>query len=142
MTNQVSCKPYTGNAGNWYSWSAGTAEGNKGLGNEDNSICSRGWQMTVNDDTNTRSYYSLMYIIYNIQNINNDETIRYLPLSFVRSGNYHQGSLSYRSTDGFYWSSTSNAINNAYSLSFYSGNLSTRDNLDKRRGFAIRCVAR
>ena len=141
-TNQISCRSMTSNAGNWYSWPAATAGGSKDSGNELNSICPRGWQLTVNAATDPKSYYYLIRTAYNIQD-NNDSKVRPQPLSFVRSGNYAQGSLSGRASNGYYWSSTASSGYNAYSLYFDSGNLNPQySGHRKNYGFSVRCVSR
>ena len=142
--DQISCRANIGNAGNWYSWPSSTAGGSKDSGNELNSICPRGWQLTVNAATDPKSYYYLIRTAYNIQE-SKDERIRLLPMSFVRSGLYDQGSLNNRASHGGYWSSTANYSNRAYRLDFSSGSLNPQ-NYDgygnKNRGFSVRCVSR
>ena len=141
--DQISCKANTGNAGNYYSWPASTAGGKKSSGNEFNSICPRGWQLTVNTAADPKSYYYLLLTIYN-SGTSNDSKVRLLPLSFIRSGYYDQGSLIYRAEYGYYWSST--AIGNyAYGLRLRSNGLDPQYNLgynNKFAGFSLRCVAR
>ena len=147
MINQVSCNPFTGNGGNWYSWPAATAGGyhaTKGY-NELSSVCPKGWQLTVNAATDPKSYYYLIRTIYNMQE-NNDSRIRLLPMSFVRSGYYGQGSLDNNIIVGYYWSSTVIGNENAYSLGFTSGSLVPQyDNpgySKKYYGYSVRCVSR
>ena len=142
MHFQKSCKPNTGNAGNWYSWPAATAGGSKSSGNELNSICPTGWQLTVNAASDLKSWYYLIRNTYNIQD-NNDSKLLPLPMSFIRSGLYNQGSLNVRANYGNYWSSAVYDSNNAYSLGFYSGYLYPQyGNYYKNFGFSVRCVNR
>ena len=142
MRFQVSCKPNTGNAGNWYSWPAATAGGSKSSGNELNSICPKGWQLTVNTEINIRSWYHLIRTAYNIQD-SNDSKLRSLPLSFVKSGGYTQGLLDRRAADGYYCSSTSSG-SGAYYLLFRANTLlpQVSDGRQKDFGMSVRCVAR
>ena len=140
--DQISCRAMTGNAGNWYSWPAVTAGGSKDSGNELNSICPRGWQLTVNTAADPKSYYYLIRTAYNIQE-SKDERIRLLPMSFVRSGYYYQGSLNTRASNGHYWSSTAYIGSRAYYLYFGSGNLNPQySGHRKNYGFSVRCVSR
>ena len=143
MTNQTSCSPFTGNAGNLYSWPAATAGGyhEKDGFNEPNSVCPSGWQLTVNAATDSKSYYYLIRTAYNMQE-NNDNRIRLLPLSFIRSGYYNQGSLSNRASGGVYWSSAAYNSNGAYRLSFGSGYLTHQSSNYKNYGMSVRCVSR
>ena len=143
MSRQMSCKPNTGNAGNWYSWPAATTGGyhtTEGF-NEPSSVCPKGWQMTINTGANPKSWYYLFRNTYGIQD-NNDSKLRPLPLSFIRSGRYYQGSLYSRATDGFYWSSTAQNSNRAYYLTFYFGSLTPQSFNGKYLGHSVRCVSR
>ena len=135
----------TGNAGNWYSWPAATAGGyhtTDGF-NEPNSICPSGWQLTVNTETEVKSWYYLIRNTYNIQD-KNDSNLLPQPMSFVRSGYYSKGSLSYRANYGNYWSSTANSSKGAHYLVFYSSSLSPQYNYSdvKHNGYSVRCVSR
>ena len=141
LSFQKSCRAMTGNAGNWYSWPASTAGGNKESGNEENSVCPRGWQLTVNAATDPKSYYYLIRTVYNISE-SKDERIRLFPMSFVRSGHYNQGSPDDRANDTIYWSSTADGSNYAYYLSSGSGSLSPQRSNLKFYGFSVRCVSR
>ena len=141
MQNQLSCKAATGNAGNWYSWSASTA-GGQSSSKEPNSICPKGWQLTTHSSTDVKSFYALIRTTYNIQETDSDSRIRPLPLSFIRSGYYYLGSLSNRGSYGYYWSAVAYHSTYAYYLDFYSGRLYPQDGYSKYYGFSVRCVSR
>ena len=51
MLDQISCKPNTGNAGNWYNWIASTVNG----GSSSNSICPKGWTLGAYSEGSTKS---------------------------------------------------------------------------------------
>ena len=142
-TLQESCKPNSGNAGNYYSWPASTAGGSISDGNENNSICPTGWQLTVNAGTKVKSWYYLIRNTYSIKD-SNDSKLLPLPMSFIRSGNYNQGSLSNRASSGFYWSSTASNNTIAYYLAFRSASLHPqfKDDYRKNNGLSVRCVSR
>jgi len=142
-THQTSCKPNTGNAGNYYSFRGTTAEGKLSNGDEMNSACPKGWMLTTNATGDKTSYYYLLRTTYSIDD-NNDSKIRPLPLSFILSGRYSQGSLSNRASNGYCWSSTANNNYNAYRLFFNSSNLKPQyDGYDGvNYGFSVRCVSR
>ena len=142
--NQESCKPNAGNAGNWYSFPGATAGSNNSSSNAPDSICPRGWRVTLNAASNRRSWSYLITKTYNISTSGfNDSSVRYLPMSFVRSGNYNQGSLNNRASNGYYWSSVADSSNVAYYLRFYSGLLDPQSNYSsKYLGFSVRCIAR
>ena len=141
MMNQTSCKADTGNAGNWYSWSASTA-GGQSSSKEPNSICPKGWQLTTNTATDSKSYYYLIRTTYNIQETDSDSRVRPLPMSFIRSGNYTLGSLNLRGSYGRYWSAVGGSSTGAYYLDFRSGYLNPQNASNKSYGFAVRCVSR
>ena len=143
MLNQISCNAFTSNGGNWYSWPAATAGGSKSSGNENNSICPKGWQLTVNAASDPKSYYYLIRTAYNIQD-SNDNRIRPLPMSFILSGRYYQGALGSRAGFGLYWSSAADSSSSAYGLFFSSGHLRPQgsSSYDKNDGLSVRCVSR
>ncbi|MDE7355916.1 MAG: hypothetical protein K2N21_03985, partial [Rikenellaceae bacterium] len=59
----------------------------------------------------------------------------------VGSRNYDSsGTLDTAGTWGTYWSSVADGSGNAYSLSFYSSDLTVGDGSIKRYGFSVRCV--
>ena len=142
MYFQKSCNPNTGNAGNWYSWPAATAGGyyikNR---NAPNSVCPRGWRLTVDAATDIKSWSYLITKTYNISDTN-DSKFRPSPLSFIRSGRYDQGSLYARASFGYYWSSTDYYNERASSLFFLSSNLNLEMIEHKYYGYSVRCVSR
>ena len=133
----------TRNAGNWYSWPAATAGGNhtEREDNEPNSICPDGWQLIPNARIDPKSYYALLVMTY--ESGNNDDKMRYQPLSFTRSGVYSRDSISARASSGRYWSSTMYYSGYAYYLDFSSSNLAFNGHdYGVVYGNSIRCVSR
>ena len=142
MYFQKSCKPNTGNAGNYYSWPASTAGSNISSGNASNSICPRGWQLTTNTKTDTRSWDYLLVTTYRYSS--NDNQLRLMPTSVPRAGYYLYtgGTLDDRGSSGLYWSGVAYSSTNAYYLHFDSGQLLTQYSYTKSNGRSVRCVAR
>ena len=69
-----------------------------------------------------------------------DEATKTLTLPAAGSRNYTSGTLGYRGSDGFYWSSTENG-SAAYTLNFYSSNVYPAHNYFRTHGFSVRCIA-
>jgi hypothetical protein len=59
---------------------------------------------------------------------------------FPASGYYNGTTLYGRGSNGFYWSSSYYSATNAYSLRFYSSNVTPAYNYDRRYGFPARAV--
>jgi len=88
MLNQKSCKPNTGNAGNWYMWSTSSIRSNI-----KNSVCSKGWKLP---EYNGEKGYKILTSTYGNENTK-------LPVSFTLSGYYwmYDGSyIKYRGSEG------------------------------------------
>ena len=141
MFAQKSCKPNTGNAGNWYSFPGATAGGSKSSGNEVNSICPKGWMLTTNETMDMHSYNFVLKRVYN--KVSNNITIGQLPLSFPSAGYYYYGSLNDRDGHGYYLSSRAYKSDSIYYLYFYATGLSTQRTsyAQKLYGYSVRCVA-
>jgi hypothetical protein len=56
------------------------------------------------------------------------------------SGNWYNG-FSLQGSDGYYWSSTQGNASVGYNLGFLSSSVSPSGYVNKRYGFAVRCVA-
>lgn len=131
--------------GNFYNWTAAIASNDSSgieYGNAVNSICPKGWRLPTISSVADRDEFRKLNNIYNGGSTSSDANLIISPLWFVRSG-YVNGTLNSYGTSGFYWSSTVNNSNVAYSLSFSSSSVnpaysgSGRDN-----GFSVRCLAR
>ena len=69
---------------------------------------------------------------------------RSYPLSYVYSGYYYwvTGRLYYQTLIGDYWSSSIVSSTNSYNLNMGSTRLLKANSVNKRLGYALRCVAR
>ena len=132
-----------------------------------NSICPKGWRLpnglTDNNGTTVMSDYNALFKAYNLTGtggnpagvdlagstnvgwVNNTFPVNIVegdPLYFARSG-LVSGTVLYSFTGyGYYWSSTVNSQNNAYSLYYYSGVLFPAYRGNRNYGRSVRCVAR
>ena len=72
-----------------------------------------------------------------------DATLRFIPLSFVRSGyyNYYKVVLE-RGINGYYWSPRTYNPALAYRLFFSNSSINFRNTAEKALGLPLRCVAR
>ncbi|MBQ3445954.1 hypothetical protein IJG29_04525 [Candidatus Saccharibacteria bacterium] len=59
---------------------------------------------------------------------------------FLRAGNYNGSTFYNGGTNGNYWSSTASSSTNAHNLNFYSGNVYSANNNNRRNGFSVRCL--
>ena len=141
MINQISCGSNTNNSGNFYSWPASTA-GGQSSSKEPNSVCPKGWQLTTNAATDTKSFYYLIRTVYNIQEDDSDSRVRPLPMSFIRSGYHNLGSHKDRGSSGNYWSALGYSGAYAYFLRFHFGNLDLQGGYSRYYGLSVRCVSR
>ena len=146
MSDQMSCRANTQNMGNYYPFPGATAGSNISSGNASNSICPKGWILPANTKEDNKSFYRWLKTIYNYNS--NDNGIRSLPISFIRSGIYYQGALNDRAVGGVYWSSKLYSGSYAYGLRFNSNTLDTQFafyyyyGIGKPLGYSVRCVAR
>ena len=146
MFNQRSCKPNVGNAGNYYSFPGATAGSNISGGNALDSVCPRGWMINPSSPGDAKSFNSLISTTYKISN-GDAGTILLKPLTFFRFGFYERdGSLTSRTSIGYYWTSQAYSSGGAYCLyitdrSFNTQGESQGSNSGKNRGFSLRCVS-
>ena len=141
--------------GNLYNWTAAIASNNSisydnNFGstynnvdnNPKNSICPKGWRLPTISSVADRDEFRKLNNIYNGGSTSSDANLIISPLWFVRSG-YVNGALNSYGTSGFYWSSTVNGSNVAYSLSFSSSSVNPAYGYSgKDNGFSVRCLAR
>ena len=154
--------------GNYYTWHAAIADLNHNSTNNQSttntSLCPAGWHLpkggnksneannefwslivtSINNGTNPANYESSTYPYYTGTPEGSDasNSIRAYPNNFVYSGYVYSGSVNYRGSRGYYWSSTANSSVSAYYLSLYSSFVypGTGSN-SKYGGWTIRCVA-
>ena len=146
-------------AGNYYNWSAAVAMNDTSeygdddqYVNVDTSICPAGWRLpTGRDSGNTAASREWNAVLYT-EGVASSPTgdgyksggfnkIRTAPLWLARSGIVYYGSLYYTGGDGNYWSSTVYGSNNAYRLSFNSGNVYPASDNSRNYGYSVRCIA-
>ena len=116
-------------------------------GTASDSICPKGWRLP--GISGGGSYRELLKLYSNrtgnISGLTQGDTVAMLAqLSFLRSGSYHcaSGSLSLRTSYGYYWSGHYDSIADSYYLYFYSTNLYPQNGNRRGFGFALRCLAR
>ena len=114
----------------YYSYAAATAGSNPSSGASSYDICPANWRLP------TQAEYNTLYSSYNT-----GAKLVASPWYGVYSGNYYYGSFNDGGSLGCYWSST--AVNSVSAYYLYFGSSSAGvGNLDKVRGFAVRCVAK
>ena len=142
--------------GNYYTWSAAIADisyfPNTDQVATDTSICPKGWYLpygSTESDTEyggktSGGYYYLNHIINNSDLVNATSSKRWraFPNNFIYSGHIEASSITNRSTDGFYWTSTVANITSSNRMYLTSdavrpGSLSRF----KYQGGTIRCIA-
>lgn len=142
MHFQESCRANVQNAGSWYAWTASTANGTKTGYMEENSICSKGWQLSTNTESDIRSFYYLVFHTYGVETRGGDK-IYNLPLSFINAGNYYHadGRLYMRGQVYSYWSGVAYDANIAKGLYFNGLDHMATNSDSKARGFSLCCDA-
>ena len=153
--------------GNYYNWSASVAmDTSYYMSHYDNyvvapnSICPKGWRLpnglTKEGAAIVQSDFNAMFISQDITSgidlvgsanvgwIDNGSTnIALEPIYLARFGRVINGSLDSFGSAGFYWSSTlTDSSQTAYSISFYTSQLSPASKTSKQRGYPVRCIAR
>ena len=143
MQDQLSCRANTNNAGNMYTWSTLTSGGTRTSGDEENSICARGWRLSTLNKTHNRSFYHLMNMIYNITEDKDNVDVKKLPVSFVGAGYVSDdGVMSARGTMGFYLTATGAGGLNIYEFFFSNETVNYMAGYYKYIGMSARCVNR
>lgn len=151
--SHTDCEHYS--VGNYYNWTAAIASNDSSAsqigGNISNSICPAGWRLpnVVNNDEfgNLLVYYDVIAANdSDIYNTNGFNSIRVVPLYFVRSGSIYGGSIDSVKSSGFYYSASVQGSNGAYYLSFDKNNARARFWNSYRQyrysGQSVRCLAR
>ena len=122
--------------------SAGSSMG-MSSGDAPDSICPRGWILATYDGN--KSYKNLIIDVYGRENANpnRDTGILYLPLSFLRSGNYNysNGNKDNRGSDGYYWESRIASATYSNYLYFNSARLGPQNGTSRGHGFSVRCLS-
>ena len=143
---------------NWYTATAGTGTNSVSSGDASSSICPKGWRLpkgtpgtgtnefavvagltSTNVAANT-SYWSSLSSPSFANNALTVNGVTFPAAGYVSTSN---GSLYNAGSYGYYWSSTANNSDRAYSLFFYSGRFSPANDYSyKYAGLSVRCVAR
>ena len=151
--------------GNYYTWTAAIADttdystNNQSITNT--SICPTGWHLPKGgDNQNTANneflaftealigakpanYDSQTYPYYTgtPEGTDASNSLRAYPNNFVYSGNVNSGSVNYRGSRGFYWSSTTLSGSYVYRMGFLSNYVfPSTEGGGKYIGNSIRCV--
>lgn len=132
-----------GHVGNYYNWTASIASNDSygtNSGNQQNSICPKGWTLPINGE------YGTLNNIYNggltgSGDHGRDRGLFNAPLYLVRAGNVVGGSLNNAGGYADYWSSTVNGSADARSLYFSSIYVNPANYNRRWNGFSLRCLA-
>ena len=100
------------------------------------SICPAGWRLPTQSPTND---FTLLNNAVNGGLTNTDPGLRSEWLA-QRSGVWYSG-FDYQGSGGYYWSSTQYSAAGGRGLYFSSSYVDPSYSLNKRYGFAVRCVA-
>lgn len=128
----------------WYAATAGTGTNSMNSGDAASSICPKGWKLPKNGE-----YEVLSSNYTGSWTTNSGKKGKWIGASsasaggafFPAAGFYYNNSPYSVDSGGLYWSRSSYTANNAYSMSFESGNMFASGNYFKYYGFPVRCVA-
>ena len=152
--------------GNYYTWSAAIADTAAYTSNNtsvtNTSICPTGWHLPKggdNQNTANNEFLAFSEALIGAKPANYDSQtypnytgtpegtdasnkLRAYPNNFVHSGSVYSGSVSYRGSYGFFWSSTTRFSSIAYYLGLSSSYVSPgTDGSNKYYGRSVRCVS-
>ena len=128
---------------NWYTATAGHGTYSMSTRNTNTTgdICPKGWHLPTGGTATDTDFKALNNAI-NSGSTSILSGLMASPANFLYSGGVLGSSVSYRGSYGYYWSSTANSSNYAYSLHFYpSLAYPGTYNIYKYYGFSVRCVA-
>lgn len=100
------------------------------------TICPANWRLPVGNNAEMKTLNDTV----NSGSTSSDSGLIGAGWLGQRSGTWN-GGFGSQGTNGFYWSSSLNSTNSAYSLYFLSTNVSPANYSSKFYGFAVRCVA-
>ncbi len=168
--NNATSKWYSyGNYYNWYSATAGNGTYSFTIDNNPvtGDLCPAGWRLPKGGQTTvntTADYYVLIKTLMsgtepNYNNTNGyggyygtvdgvdlgataSNSLRAYPNNFVYSGNWRGAQVGFRSSRGYYWSSSNDVAYTAYSLILRSSTVGPGNNGSTMYdGYSVRCVA-
>ena len=159
-TSSPASSPTGGNVniysyGNYYTWAAAIADttyygSTNGHTTVATSICPKGWHLPYGNSGSTSPnlgntsggfYYLGVQLGATSNNGTSSKKWRSFPNNFLYSGDANGSGVSNRGSSGFYWSSSANGADYAYTLLLYSSGLSPGTYSDyKFYGFTVRCV--
>ena len=133
---------------NWYSATAGNGK-YKTVTTVAGDICPAGWRLPIGNQTSANGSFSHLDTSMGGTGRDQDSTEasnrwRSFPNNFVYSGQWYGSSAHGRGDNGYYLSSTAEAVygTSAYYLRFYSGSVRPGTNTDSMySGYSVRCVA-
>lgn len=147
--NNFSTTPFAtntthGHVGNYYNYTAAIASNDSygtNSGNQQNSICPKGWTLPINGE------YGTLNDIYNEGKTGSgdqgrDRGLFNAPLYLVRAGYVGGGSLGLAGYSAYYLSSTAYSTAYARYLDFYSTTVSPANTNNRWNGFSLRCHTR
>ena len=129
----------TYSVGNYYTWAAAIADTTHySSGNHDaTSICPVGWHIPTGG---TNGEYKILNTEQNSGVTNTSAGLRSYPANFIYSGYFNVLSAYFRSSFGYYWSSTVYGNYDSYGLNFNSSYVGPGTNgSNKYSGQSIRC---
>ena len=140
-TNPFATNGTHGHVGNYYNWTASIASNDSygtNPGNQQNSICPKGWTLPINGE------YGTLNDIYNEGKTGDgdqgmDRGLFNAPLYLVRAGIVNGGSLNNAGYNAYYWSSTANSSAYARYLNFLSTYVNPALYNYRWGGFSLRC---
>ena len=143
--------------GNYYNWSAAVASNDTSsmttrYDNAPDSICPAGWHLPIArdaDDTAASREWNALLVAESVMTnptgsgyaTNGFNIIRESPLRLTRSGYIFIDSLTFASSNGYYWTSTINSGVSAYCLNFGNNTVAPSNNTSRDFGYSVRCVA-
>ncbi len=140
-----------GNYYNWYSATAGNGKYANGSGyTAPGDICPAGWTLPTSGSASMN--FGLLDVALGGTGLSSTSSTtptgavmsaayRSYPNNFLYSGNVNGTSVNNRGGYGFYWSKSASSSYGAYSLFFYSSNVTPSDDYSKYYGLSVRCLA-
>ena len=113
---------------NFYTATAGWGTDSVTSGNSTKSICPKGWTLP------TSAEFGILYSKYNSPSL-----LKGIP-KLVLAGRLYNGPVDLQGSNGDYWSSTVYSASNAYYLGFDDSEVRPAGNLEKYRGYSVRCI--
>lgn len=159
-TNQADCTD-TQPCNSYYSWDAATLGSGRGISTDNTdaqySICPKGWKLPTSRTTAATNWQteSDFYVLAHQYGLDSTTSTSesdngfYTQAgpgtapNFLLAGYYDNGSFNSGGSGGGYWPSTSGSTgSNARNLYFYSSDVYSASDGNRRYGFSVRCLLR